>query len=352
MVAFLRQTGHRDVLPYVHGGWIAALGAGVLTWAAATYLVEISGASREMMEGFGSVFAAGVLLWVGVWMHGKSIAEAWQRYICDKLTHALNGRSPWLLAGLSFLVVYREAFETILFYAAIWQHGNGVVVFAGGLSAVVTLLVIAWVMMRYSRALPIERFFAYSSALVAVLAVVLIGKGVAALQEAGYVSVHPLAGFPPIAALGLFPTREGIIASVGMIILLAMAFAYNRHQIKKEPSPTAQPLLPGVWGLPVPAGCTDAREFHRITQSYARPSDLGDGRLASFRRVMRLSLPKAFAREAGSLIEQLWLPSSWSPLMRRIFSKYINRPQTGFDFSNRAGGERARGKLSSFCQTD
>jgi high-affinity iron transporter len=238
MVAFLRQTGHSDALRYVHGGWIAALGAGVLTWAAATYFIEISGASREMTEGFGSVFAAGVLLWVGIWMHGKSSAVAWQRYICDKLKHALNGRSAWLLAGLSFLVVYREVFETILFYAAIWHHGNGVVVLAGGLSAVVALLVIAWVMMRYSRALPIERFFAYSSALIAVLAVVLIGKGVAALQEAGYVSVHPLAGFPRIAALGLFPTREGIIASVGMIILLAIAFAYNRHQMKKEPSPT------------------------------------------------------------------------------------------------------------------
>ncbi|MEO6992225.1 MAG: cytochrome c/FTR1 family iron permease [Lacunisphaera sp.] len=239
MVAFLRQTGHRDVLPYVHGGWIAALGAGVLTWAAATYFIEISGASREMTEGFGSVFAAGVLLWVGIWMHGKSSAVAWQRYICDKLKHALNGRSAWLLAGLSFLVVYREVFETILFYAAIWHHGNGVVVLAGGLSAVVALLVIAWVMTRYSRALPIERFFAYSSALIAVLAVVLIGKGVAALQEAGYVSVHPLAGFPRIAALGLFPTCEGIIASLGMIVLLAIGFAYNRRQLKKKPSPTA-----------------------------------------------------------------------------------------------------------------
>jgi len=86
-------------------------------------------------------------------------------------------------------------------------------------------------MMRYSRTLPIDRFFAYSSALIAVLAVVLIGKGVAALQEAGYLSVHPLAGFPRIAVLGLFPTREGIIASLGVIVLLAIGFAYNRRRI-------------------------------------------------------------------------------------------------------------------------
>jgi high-affinity iron transporter len=244
MIAFLRQTDRRDVLPYVHGGWIAALGAGVLTWLAATYFIEISGASREMTEGFGSVFAACVLLWVGVWMHGKSNADAWQRYICDKLQHALNGRSAWLLAGLSFLVVYREVFETILFYAAIWHHGNGVIVLAGGLAAIVTLLIVARVMMHYSRTLPISRFFAYSSALIAVLAVVLIGKGTAALQEAGYVSVHPLAGFPRIAALGLFPTREGIITPLGMIVLLAIGLAYNRHQMKKNLRQRTKPCGP------------------------------------------------------------------------------------------------------------
>jgi high-affinity iron transporter len=238
MLAFLQRTNRGDLSPYVHGGWIAAIGAGVLTWVAATYFIGISGASREMTEGFGSVFAACVLLWVGVWMHRKSSAEAWQRYICDKLKHVLNSRSAWLLAGLSFLVVYREVFETILFYAAIRDHGNGRAVLAGGFAAIVALFVLAWVMMRYSRALPIERFFAYSSALIAALAVVLIGKGVAALQEAGYVSVHPLAAFPRIAVLGLFPTREGVIASLGMIVLLAIGFACNRPQRKKDPPPS------------------------------------------------------------------------------------------------------------------
>lgn len=245
MVAFLRQTDRADVLSYVHGGWVTALGAGGLTWAAATYFIEISGASREMTEGFGSVFAACVLLWVGIWMHGKSSLSAWQGYIRGKLNHALNGRSGWFLFSLSFLVVYREAFETILFYAAIWHHGNGGFVLVGAAAAVVALLVIAGMMLRYSRMLPINRFFAYSSALIALLAIVLIGKGVAALQEAGYLPIHPLAGFPRIAALGLFPTREGILATLGMIILLAISFAYNHRKMKKEIKPTGRSRLPG-----------------------------------------------------------------------------------------------------------
>src|SRR3546814_2215283 len=96
--------------------------SGVATWAAATYLIGISGASRELTEGFGSIFAAAVLLPVGIWMHGKSRADQWQRYIRDKLDKALSARSAWFLFLLAFVVVYREVFETILFYAALWTQ--------------------------------------------------------------------------------------------------------------------------------------------------------------------------------------------------------------------------------------
>lgn len=234
MLAFLRRTHRNGGLAYVHAGWIAALGGGVLTWVAATHLIDISGASREMTEGFGSVLAAGVLLWVGIWMHGKSSLKAWQHYIHGQLAHALTGRSFWLLFGLSFLVVYREAFETILFCAAIWHHGNGGIVLAGGLTAIATLLAIAWAMLRYSKALPIERFFAYTSGLIALLAVVLLGKGVNALQEAGQLPIHPLANFPRVVLLGLFPTREGVAASLGMIIVLTIGFTLSHIRAKRK----------------------------------------------------------------------------------------------------------------------
>lgn len=230
MLAFLQKTGRRDAIRYVHAGWITSLAAGGLTWAVGTYLVGISGASRELMEGFGSVLAAIILLWVGIWMHGKSNAQAWQRYVCDQMTLALKRRSAWFLFGLSFVVVYREIFETILFYAAIWNHGNAQAVVAGSGAAAVVLLVVAVLMLRYGRTLPIEKFFAYSAGLIALLAIVLTGKGVAALQEAGYLPVHPLATFPRLEILGLFPTLEGIVAPLAMILFLAIGFTYNHRR--------------------------------------------------------------------------------------------------------------------------
>jgi high-affinity iron transporter len=95
---------------------------------------------------------------------------------------------------------------------------------------VVLLGLIAWAMLRLSARLPIAKFFAYSAALIAVLAVVLAGKGVAALQEAGMFGVTPLAGWPRSPMLGLFPTLESMLAQGAMILLLAAGFLYAHRK--------------------------------------------------------------------------------------------------------------------------
>ena len=82
-------------------------------------------------------------------MHGKAQADQWQRYIRENMARVLSGGSVWLLFGLAFIVVvYREVFETILFYAALWTEGNGGTVLARALSACAALAVVAWAMLR------------------------------------------------------------------------------------------------------------------------------------------------------------------------------------------------------------
>lgn len=232
MLAFLEKSGRRDLVRFVHGGWLSAIAAGAATWGLATWVITISGASRELTEGFGGLIAALVLLWVGVWMHGKSSADAWQRYIRANLGRVLTRRSGWLLLAIAFLVVYREVFETILFYAAIWSQGSGGSVLAGAAAGIFVLGVIARVLMRYSRVLPIGKFFAYSSAMIAVLAVVLIGKGTAALQEAGYLPIVAWPDLPRLELLGIYPTRETILAQLAMGVLLVLGFARNKRSAR------------------------------------------------------------------------------------------------------------------------
>ncbi|MBX9898066.1 MAG: cytochrome c/FTR1 family iron permease [Qipengyuania sp.] len=227
MIAFVRKAERPEELRYVHGGWIGALVAGALTWVVATYAIGISGAGRELTEGFGSLLAAVVLLSVGIWMHGKSQADQWQRYIRDRMSRALSRGSGWFLFGLAFVAVYREVFETILFYAALSAQGNNGMLLAGAGAAIGLLGLIAWAMLRYSRQLPITQFFRYSSWLMAGLTIVLAGKGVAALQEAGMIDISPLADVPRLSMLGLFPTTQSVLAQLLMAVAIGIGFAWN-----------------------------------------------------------------------------------------------------------------------------
>lgn len=232
IVAFLRKSERRELLPYVHGGWISALAAGGVTWLVARYLIDISGASRELTEGYASLFAAFVLLTVGLWMHQKSVAGHWQRYLQNNLTGILRGRSAWLLAGLAFIMVYREVFETILFYAALGSEGNASATLAGFVAGVAVLALTAVALLRFSARLPIGKFFSVSSILVAVLAVVLAGKGGEALQEAGILSVQTLP-LPRLEVVGVFPSVQTLLLQ-GLVALAAVAgFAYNARSARQ-----------------------------------------------------------------------------------------------------------------------
>ena len=146
-------------------------------------------------------------------MHQKSMAGAWQQYIHDKLSAALSRKSAWFMFGLSFIAVYREVFETILFYAALWEQGNHQAVLGGLASGVVILAIVGVALLRFSARLPIGKFFSWSSGLVAVLAVVLTGKGIAGLQEAGWLGASSFNG-PRVDLLGIHPSLQGVLASV------------------------------------------------------------------------------------------------------------------------------------------
>jgi high-affinity iron transporter len=226
MIGFLTKVERHDVLPYVHAGWASALIAGALTWAVAAYFVDISGANRELTEGISSLFAAVVLLAVGIWMHQKSLAGRWQSYIKEKLSAALSKKSAFFLFALAFVAVYREVFETILFYVALWTRGGGSAIFAGLGAGIVTLAVITVILLRTSRRLPITQFFAASSLLIAILAVVLAGKGFAALQEAGFVPAIAVNG-PRFEAFGVYPSAVPLVAQATVLVIAIAGYLWN-----------------------------------------------------------------------------------------------------------------------------
>lgn len=226
LLAFLHKSERGTSARYVHLGWVLALVAGGITWAVARYAITISGAGRELTEGLSSLLAAAVLISVGLWMHRKSVGGRWQSYLKAKMSAAVDRRSAWFLFGLAFISVYREVFETILFYAALWSDGHGAWLLAGIAAGTGVLGIVAWVLLKTSRRLPLGLFFSASSVLIAILAIVLTGKGIAALQEAGWVAVS-LVSVPRIELLGVFPTWQSLLAQLAVLTLLVAGFAFN-----------------------------------------------------------------------------------------------------------------------------
>lgn len=221
LLAFLLKTGRREGLPYLHAGWIAALVlGGGLGYAAERYVV-ISGAQRELAEGVAALTAAFVMFGVGIWLHGRSQAAEWQRYIAQQMDRVLSRGSLWGLAALSFVAVFRECFETILFYQALWLQTDAAersMTFAGMGAAAALLVVIGYFFLRYSTRLPLRPFFAATGVLLLALAVVFAGKGVLALDEAGLLSARPFEG-PSLSWLGIYPNAVGLGLQAAMLAL-------------------------------------------------------------------------------------------------------------------------------------
>ncbi|MAB97366.1 MULTISPECIES: FTR1 family protein [Pseudomonas] len=239
ILAFLRNTGQEKAVRSVHVGWGLAIAAGFATWALAAYLIDVSGAQRELLEGATALFASVMVLWLGVWMHDRRHAAAWQSYIKSSL---VSGGGRFGFALLAFFSVYRELFEVILFYETLWlqagPEGHSMVIF-GACAALVILIGLAWVILRGSRKLPLATFFSLNAILLCVLSVVFAGHGIAALQEAGVIGTRPV-NFFEFDWMGIHPDAYSLGAQA--VALTAIVVLYGRSWLtERRRAEVAQP---------------------------------------------------------------------------------------------------------------
>ncbi|MFA0996956.1 MULTISPECIES: cytochrome c/FTR1 family iron permease [Pseudomonas syringae group] len=231
ILAFLRNTGQQSAVRSVNVGWGLALLAGLGTWALAAYVIDVSGAQRELLEGATALFASVMVLWLGVWMHDRRHAAAWQDYVKSSL---VGGGGRFGFAVLAFFSVYRELFEVILFYETLWLQAGPAghnAVLAGGATALVLLVGLAWVILRGSAKLPLSLFFGINAALLCALSVVFAGHGVKALQEAGIFGTRPVPFFE-FDWLGIHADLYSLGAQA--IALTAIAVLYGRSVLAEK----------------------------------------------------------------------------------------------------------------------
>jgi len=217
---------------YVHLGWISAIGVGVLLWMGLGEIIKSSKLKMELLEGSLTITAVFLLVYVGFWLHKKSSIEQWKEFIQQKIKSETGKASFWGIFSLSFLVVFREIFESILFISTVDIQSRGehrLYILLGCLIAFALIIALYFIFTKVSKNIPFKKIINFSIAILSVLAVTLIGKGIHSFQEAGIINQSFL-NFEAIDLLGIFPTWQTLSAQIAMIIFLW--FLYKKLQTK------------------------------------------------------------------------------------------------------------------------
>lgn len=249
VIAYLVKSGNKRFAKWIYLGVVAGLAGSGLVAVLFTFLFGGSGPIQEISEGVCALIATLMLLWTSNWMLNKSSVEAWNNYIRNKTEAAVAGAQNKVesgqglglgmiasLAMLSFLAVFREGAETVIFYESIYsmsQDAHGM--WVGGLAAAAVLIVIFLILRFTSVKIPIGPFFLVTSILMAALVVIFAGGGIHALIEGDLIEGTYLSTVPTNDWIGLYPYVETItaqvIAAIAVVALFVVGFI-KKHRMK------------------------------------------------------------------------------------------------------------------------
>jgi len=246
LIAFLIKSRNRDKLKSIYTGVTLGVVGSFLTAYIVNEVLHLNIASRELMEGWIMLFAVIVLFWVSYWLVSKIEAEKWQSYITQKMKTAISAGSTFALGGVAFLSVYREGFETVLFYKALYLYaGEGTQgIVPGFLAGSVVLAVVFYLINKAGVKLPVKWFFAFTSVFLYYMAFTFMGKGLHELQMGQLLSMTPAVFGPEISWLGMYPTWETTIGQGVLVMAYVFALIYTfgvkpeveQQELKKETS--------------------------------------------------------------------------------------------------------------------
>jgi len=236
LMTFLAKAGaperRRDV---ARGAWLA-VAASLLTWVLVELLFQVTPGQREAIEGSTMLLAAAVLFYVSYWLLSKIEAAKWTAFVKGKMQSALSSGSGLALSAVAFLAVYREGFETILFYKALFTSAGsgGTVSVLGGIAAGAVGLVAVYVVInQLGLRVAMKPFFAVTGVMLYYMAFVFAGKGVAELQEARIIPLMVIEGAPRIPVLGIYPTLESLLLQGLLLVLAVIAAAWAMRPAPK-----------------------------------------------------------------------------------------------------------------------
>ena len=232
LVSFLNKSGQQKMRKWIYIGALV----GVLLSAVAAVLMSaiLNSATidtnRELMEGYVGLIAAAMMIGVGIWLHSKSNVVSWNRYISKQMGNAISNGSIFAMAAISFLSVFREGAETLVFYAGIAPKMETSQFILGIVVALIILALLAIVLFKASGKIPIHKFFAVATVLIYVLAFKIIGVSLHTLQLTNKISTSIIDGLPVINMIGFYPTVETMIGQAILLALVVATIIYKKKQ--------------------------------------------------------------------------------------------------------------------------
>jgi FTR1 family protein len=219
----------------IYFGVLAGCVATLATWFVARLIIPIGGASRELVEGITGLIAVCVLLYVSNWLFQKTYIHDWKDYLKKHVGAAIGSGSAFAMASLAFAAIYREGFETVLFYQALLFDSGTTAVLAGFLPALALVLLIGFGIIQLGVKLPLKKMFSVTNAILIYLAFVLVGKCLYNLQEAGIFAPHPIHWIPDYEALrqvlGVYPLVETTVAQLAFVCLVTSTFIFYKVRL-------------------------------------------------------------------------------------------------------------------------
>jgi high-affinity iron transporter len=242
LMAFVVKYGQRKALLYVYSGWWSAFLLGVLTWAFATWMMEISGISREITSGIIALITSAMLIYFGIWLYKKTYGQIGQP-LQDSFDIFVKRKSLWAFALLSFFVVFRATFEVAFFYESLWIQtaaSTKQVLWSGIVTAILVLVSVGWGVFHLGLMLSAKSLFTSTSILLAILSVIFTGQGIFSLQKADIIIASKV-DFVSLPMLGIIPTTQTLAAQLVVMGILILGYQISRLQRNKlaNPPPTS-----------------------------------------------------------------------------------------------------------------
>ncbi len=225
LVSSLKAANQKKGLRWVYAG----AAAGILASVVIAFILQAlfpavsSGTNREILEGFVGIFAVVMMIGIGFWLHSKSSLKSWKNYIDRKMDVVLSTGSFISMFVLSFLAVFREGAETILFYVGILPLISLQNLIIGVVSAILILIVIALVLIYASSKIKIHQVFFILTWTIYFLAFKMLGTSIHMLQVVGILPLHVIHFIPTVEVLGIYANIEVFISQLILIFIIMIA---------------------------------------------------------------------------------------------------------------------------------